>query len=80
MESVDYLSPAYHGDLAYFFCTQKARNAQNSDLFHSRSMRMKTFCEFCGFCVRYYFLVSREGAKGAEFFYQRDYTDYTDFF
>ena len=31
-------------------------------------MRMKTFCEFCGFCVRYYFLVSREGAKGAKVF------------
>ena len=31
-------------------------------------MRMKTFCEFCGFCVRYYFLTSREGAKGAKIF------------
>jgi hypothetical protein len=60
---VDYLSPAYHGNLRVFVCTQKARNTQNCDLFHSRSMRMKTFCEFCGFCVRYYFLVSREGAK-----------------
>ena len=51
-----------------FFCTQKARNTQNCDLFHSRSVRMKTFCEFCGFCVRYYFLTSREGAKGAKIF------------
>ena len=48
--------------------TQKARNTQNCDLLHSRSVRMKTFCEFCGFCVRYYFLVSREGAKGAKIF------------
>ena len=65
---VDYLSPAYHGDLRVFVCTQKAQNTQNCDLFHSRSMRMKTFCEFCGFCVRYYFLVSREGAKAAKIF------------
>ena len=62
------ISPAYHAYLRVSFCTQKARNAQNCDLFHSRSMRMKTFCEFCGFCVRYYFLVSREGAKGAKIF------------
>ena len=65
---VDYLSPAYHENLRVFVCTQKAQNTQNCDLFHSRSMRMKTFCEFCGFCVRYYFLVSREGAKAAKFF------------
>ena len=65
---VDYLSPAYHGNLRVFVCTQKARNTQNCDLFHSRSMRMKTFCEFCGFCVRYYFLVSRDGAKVAKVF------------
>ena len=62
------ISPAYHENLRVFVCTQKARNTQNCDLFHSRSMRMKTFCEFCGFCVRYYFLVSREGAKGAKVF------------
>ena len=58
---VDYLSPAYHANLRVFVCTQKARNTQNCDLFHSRSMRMKTFCKFCEFCVRYYFLVSSEG-------------------
>ena len=65
---VDYLSPAYHENLRVFVCTQKARNTQNCDLLHSRSMRMKTFCEFCGFCVRYYFLVSREGVKVAKVF------------
>ena len=57
-----------YGNLRVFVCTQKARKAQNCDLLHSRSVRMKTFCEFCGFCVRYYFLVSREGAKGAKIF------------
>ena len=50
------------------YCQQIHGNTQNCDLLHSRSVRMKTFCEFCGFCVRYYFLVSREGAKGAKVF------------
>ena len=65
---VDYLPPAYHGNLRVFVCTQKARNTQNCDLFHSRSMRIKTFCDFCGFCVRFYFLVSCEGVKAAKVF------------
>ena len=34
-------------------------STEYTDLLHSRSVRMKTFCEFCGFCVRYYFYVTQ---------------------
>ena len=41
------------------YCQQIHGNTQNCDLLHSRSVRMKMFCEFCGFCVRYYFYVTQ---------------------